>query len=353
VTAPVVEAPPSSAPFIRQQRAAALRRYRSSAVAVVCGLGVGAIILFWAGANPLRAYGTIVSGSFGSSFGFTELLVEMVPLLIIALGLSVAFEAHVWNVGAEGQFYVGALCGGMLAIYLPGALGALGIPLSLIAGAAGGAVWGGLVAVMRVRRGASEIITSLLLNYVAIFLFAYMIRKPLRDPKGYYPVSRPIPADVRLPTLPVVHVHAGLLIALLLVPVFVYLLRYTPFGFSLTAMGQGRETAEATGIDVAGNLLKAMAISGAAAGLAGVIQILGVQFILQSGISPGFGYTAIIVALLGRNRPIGILVASVLVSMLAIGGVALQVGQGISSAAVSTISALFILFLVVAQRLEA
>jgi simple sugar transport system permease protein len=118
-------------------------------------------------------------------------------------------------------------------------------------------------------------------------------------------------------------------------------------------MGQGQEAAKAAGIDVDGNVVKVMLISGGAAGLAGAIQILGVQFILQSGISPGFGYTAIIVALLGRNRPVGVLLASVIVSMLAIGGVALQVDQGVSSAAVATITALFILFLVMAQRLEA
>jgi simple sugar transport system permease protein len=301
----------------------------------------------------LSAYGAIISGSFGSTIGFAQLLVEMVPLLIIALGLCVAFEGHVWNVGAEGQFYLGALCGGIAAIYLPTRLGGAAVPIGLIAGVIGGAFWGALVAVMRIRRGASEIITSLLMNYVAIYLFQYMIRKPLRDPNGYYPVSHPIPSGARLPMLPGLQVHMGVLIAILLVPVFAYLLRFTPFGFSLTAMGQGQEAAKAAGIDVDGNVVKVMLISGGAAGLAGAIQILGVQFILQSGISPGFGYTAIIVALLGRNRPVGVLLASVIVSMLAIGGVALQVDQGVSSAAVATITALFILFLVMAQRLEA
>lgn len=332
-----------------------MRRARSlgaSLLAVLIALLVGAAILLVAGASPLAAYREMVRGAIGSRFAISQLLVVLVPLLIIGLGLAVAFRGRVWNIGAEGQFYLGALAGGTLAIVLPGSVPLLIIPAVLIVGAAAGAAWGWIAGELRSRWGVNEIITSLLLNYVAIYWYGYFIRKPLRDPSGFLPQSREIPAAAQLPNFHGFQVHVGLIIALGLVPILAYVMARTPFGFRVTAMGLNAEAAAgAAGVDTRRSVVRLMLISGGLAGVAGIVQILGVQLRLQVGISPGFGFTAIIVALLGRMRPVGVLLAALLIAGLSVGGQAMQLTQGVPIAAVHTIEALFVLFLLVADKL--
>jgi general nucleoside transport system permease protein len=343
VAAPVVA--PGEGRWARQ-----VRTLGASLLAVSLALMVGAVVLLIAGASPVAAYRAMFRGAFGSEFAISQLLVGMVPLLVIGLGLALAFGGRVWNIGAEGQFHLGALAGGALAITFPLDIAVMAVPFALLAGVLAGAAWGWVVGFLRGRWGVNEVITSLLLNYVAIFLFAYFIRQPLRDPEGFLPQSRAIPDAVRLPFLPGIRVHAGLLIALALVPLLLYLVNRTPFGFHVTAMGLNAEAARANGLDTGRIVMWLMALSGAFAGLAGIIQILGLQFRLQTGISPGFGFTAIIVALLGRTRPLGVLLAAGLISALAVGGDSMQVVLGVPVAAVHTIQALFVLFLLVVDR---
>ena len=318
--------------------------------AVLLGLLVGAAILAVAGANPIRAYGAMVEGAIGSRFAVSQVLVQAVPLLIIGLGLAFAFRGRVWNIGAEGQFHLGALAGGAVAIAAPIPVAAVQLPLAMLLGAASGGAWAWVVGTLRARWRVNEVISSLLLNYVAIYWYSYFIRKPLRDPEGFLPQSRAIPASAQLPSLPGLDVHAGLLIALALVPLVAYTMHRTPFGFRAAALGLNADAAEAAGIHAGRTIVRLMVISGAMAGLAGVIQILGVQLRLQYGISPGFGFTAIIVALLGRTQPVGVLLAAMLIAGLSVGGAAVQFTQGIPIAAVFTMQASFVLFLVVADR---
>jgi simple sugar transport system permease protein len=343
------------APLTSVEASGRLRRARAfgtSLLAVLGALAVGAVILLVAGANPLAAYREMVRGAIGSRFAVSQLLVETVPLLIIGLGLALAFRGRVWNIGAEGQFYLGALAGGTVAIVFPGSVPLLVIPVVLLAGAAAGAAWGWIAGEVRSRWGVSEIITSLLLNYVAIYWYGYFIRKPLRDPSGFLPQSKEIPAAAQLPDILGLQAHAGLIIAVGLVPIMAYIMARTPFGFRVTAMGLNREAAAgAAGVDTGRGIVRLMLISGGFAGLAGVVQILGVQLRLQNGISPGFGFTAIVVALLGRTRPIGVLFAALLIAGLSVGGQAMQLTQGVPIAAVLTIEALFVLFLLVADKL--
>jgi ABC-type uncharacterized transport system permease subunit len=343
------------APLVPVETSWWVRRARSfgtSLLAVLIALAVGAVILLVAGASPLAAYREMVRGAIGSRFAVSQLLVEVVPLLIIGLGLALAFRGRVWNIGAEGQFYLGALAGGTVAIVFPWSVPVLVIPAVLVAGAAAGAAWGWIAGEVRSRWGVNEIITSLLLNYVAIYWYGYFIRKPLRDPSGFLPQSKEIPAAAQLPNILGLQVHAGLLIALGLVPILAYVMARTPFGFRVTALGLNREAAAgAAGVDTRRFIVRLMLLSGGFAGLAGVVQILGVQLRLQSGISPGFGFTAIIVALLGRMRPVGVMLAAFLIGGLSVGGQAMQLTQGVPIAAVQTIEALFVLFLLVADKL--
>jgi ABC-type uncharacterized transport system permease subunit len=348
VAVDTVVAPPSRAAVDWMRR---LRSLAALIFAIAAAVAVGAVILLSAEASPLQAYRAMLSGVFGSRFAIAQLLVEMVPLLIIGLGLALAFRARLWNIGAEGQFYVGALAGGIFALAVPIGFAPLAIALALLVAAAAGAAWAGIVGVLRARWGVNEVITSLLLNYVAVFYFGYFIRQPLKDPSGFLPQSREIPAAAQLPTFGNLDVHVGLLIGIALVPLLAYVMNRTPFGLRVNAMGSNPEAAQLAGVETRRMIVRLLALSGAFAGVAGIVQILGVQLRLQYGISPGFGFTAIIVALLGRTRPLGVLLASLLVSALSVGGDAMQLTQGVPVAAVHTIQALFVVFLLVADRI--
>jgi general nucleoside transport system permease protein len=323
----------------------------SSIAAVLGAFIVGGVLLLLAGANPLRAYADMISGTFGSRFDFSLVLVETAPLLLIGLGLVIAFRAKVWNIGAEGQFLMGALAGGAVAINVAIDTTALVIALSCVVGAIAGAAWGGLVGAMKARWGVNEVISSLLLNYVAIFGVSYAIRKPLRDPAGFQPVSATVPDAARLPDVPGLQVHIGLLIGLVAVPLVAYVIRRTPFGFHTLMMGLNREAADAAGVRTGRLVVAVMLASGAFAGLAGVLQVMGPETRLTNNISPGFGFTAIIVALIARLRPLGVLVAALLIGVLTLGGDVIQRTQEVPRILTLVIQALFVLFLLVADKL--
>jgi simple sugar transport system permease protein len=257
----------------------------------------------------------------------------------------------VWNIGADGQFYMGALAGGAFAMSVPLASPVLMVPATLFVGAVGGAMWGWMVAQLRVRWQVSEVISSLLLNYIAVLFFSYCIRGPLRDPATYLPVSPVLPPSAGLPAFTGLNVHLGLVLAILLVPAVAYLLNATPFGFRAIVTGHNPEAARVAGIDVHGTIMRVMLLSGGLAGLAGVMQVMAVNHRLQQGISSGFGFTAIVVALLGRNRPLGVLVAGLFVAGLTVGGQAMQLTEKIPSAAVASVEAFFVIFLLIADQL--
>lgn len=322
-----------------------------SGSACSAALILGGLLFTLAGVNPLAAYRTMLDGAFGSWFAFSQVLMRTIPLLIIAVGLIAVFRANIWNIGAEGQLLIGALAGGFVAIEFPVESGWLSISCAMLAGAATGAAWGAVVGWLRAKWEVHEVITSLLLNFIAALIFSYMIRGPLRDPMGYLPQSKDVPVFSQLPLIPGLGVNVGLLIALGLVVFFAYLLSATPYGMKIRMIGSSASVARAVGIDPSGMTIELMAISGGLAGLAGVIQVLGVQYVLLEGLSPGFGFTAIMVALLGRLHPVGALVAAIILSAITVGGNAMQITHGVPASAVATLSALLVLFLLVSDHL--
>ena len=321
-----------------------------SAAAVATAFVLGGVLLALSGANPLQAYADMFSGTFGSRFGFSLVLVETAPLLLIGLGLAVAFRARVWNIGAEGQLLMGALAGGAFAIYAPINTRAVMIPAACLVGAAAGGAWGWVVGFLRARWSVNEVISSLLLNYVALRTLEYTIRKPLRDPVGFQPVSETLPGAARLPDVPGLRVHIGLLIGLGLIPVVAYVMRRTPFGFHTRMMGLNRDATEAAGVRTGRLITAVMVVSGAFAGLAGILQVMGPESRLTGNISPGFGFTAIIVALVARMRPVGVLVAAVLIGALTLGGDVIQRTQQVPRVLTIVIQALFVLLILVADK---
>jgi general nucleoside transport system permease protein len=324
-----------------------VRNLGASLVAILIGLGFGAIIIVAAGGEPFAAYTSLFRGAVGSRFDIGQTLEQSIPIMIIGLGLAVAFRARVWNIGAEGQFYIGALTGGLVAIYLPIDVPVILIPLSFAAAMAGGAIWAWIVGYMRAHWGVNEIVTSLLMNYPAFFLMEYLCRVPLRG--GFIIQSKPVRTAAQLPDVPGFPVHLGIIVAIGLVPIVAYLMNKTPFGFRVDVFGMSPDVAEAAGVDRKKIVKRVMVVSGALAGLAGVIQVMGVQIVLNPFISRGFGFTAIIVALLGRNRPIGVLMAALFIGAMSNGGIAMQQAQNLPTSIILSVQALFVLLLLAAE----
>jgi simple sugar transport system permease protein len=331
------------------------RRLRSLLVAlaaVALALVVGGLLMIFAGGDPVSAYRSLLDGAFGSPFNIGQVLVLAVPFTIIGLGLSLAFRGRVYNIGAEGQLYMGALAGGTVAIFLPVASSPLLITAVTLAGVIAGAAWGAIVGVLRGRWGVNEVITSLLLNFVAILIFTYCVRRPLRAEGASTDLQgRSIQPEAALPHLPDLSVHIGVFLALALVPIVAYVMARTPFGMRVRMLGFNAEAARAAGVRPSRMILALMVISGGLAGLAGVLQTLGVAERLDLGISQGYGFTAIVVALLGRMNAFGVLLAAVFIAALQSGGQAMSVTEGLPYAIVLAIPAVFIVFLLVADRL--
>jgi general nucleoside transport system permease protein len=247
---------------------------------------------------------------------------------MIAVGLSLCYLANTWNIGAEGQFLIGAVCGSWLAIKTQGNdAGAWVLPVMLMLGAAGGALYAFIPAIAKVRFGASEILTSLMLVYVADLLLDYLIRGPWRDPNGFnFPTSAEFDPVATVPILiEGTRLHLGALIAAAVVAVTAVILGRTIMGFEIKVVGAAPRAARFAGFDADKLVILTFMISGGLAGLAGIIEVAGPVGHLQPGFSPGYGFTAIIVAFLGRLNPVGIMVAALFLALTFIGGEQAQI----------------------------
>lgn len=293
---------------------------------VLVGLLIGAVLILIAKQDPIGAYKVMFTGSFGGLRQITETLIQACPIMIIGLGMSAAFRARVWNIGAEGQYFMGALFGGIVALYLPPFLPRFVlIVVMMLAGVLGGALWGFIPAVLKIKKGINEIISTLMLNYIAILLVQYLVRGPLQDPNGYLPTSALFANATKLPTLFGTRIHIGIVIAFLLAPIVYALLWSTPFGFKVRAVGSRSSVARYAGARVERIITFVMAFSGGLAGLAGIIQVASYFNRLKSSISLNYGFNGILVALLGRMNPFGVVLASVFFASLSIGAQAMHV----------------------------
>lgn len=315
---------------------------------------LGGVLITIAGANPLTAYGVIVAGAFGGFRQITETLLKATPLLMIALGLTVAFRSRVWNIGAEGQYYIGALFGSVVALRLPNLPASLLVPLMLLAGMAGGMVWSGIAGLLHLHRGMNLIICTLMLNYIGILLVQYAARVPLREPDGFLPESAQFSASAQIPTLLGTRLHLGVLLAFLLVGAVYLLLWRTPLGFQLRAVGSRLSVARCAGINTSRSILTSLMISGGLAGLAGIIEVSYTYTRLKGEISDSYGFTGILVALLGQLNPLGVLVSAVLFSALMVGAQSLNVVLQVPAAVAQVLQALIVLLVLagnaIAQR---
>jgi simple sugar transport system permease protein len=293
------------------------------------------------------------SGAFGSWYAITSAtLVRSIPLLLAGLAVAVAFRAGVFNVGAEGQLLIGATAAAAGGVTAATALGALTLPLALGAGMAAGAAWAGIAGWLRRRFGVLEVISTIMLNFVALYVVGFLVRGPLQEPTRVYPQTETLAPVAQLPRLlPGTRLHWGLVLALLAAVGCWWVLRHTAAGFRLRAAGSSPGAAQvAGGIDVARVTTRALLASGALAGLAGAIEVTGVTFALYETLSPGYGYTAIAVALIARLDPLGVVAAAVLFGALEAGASAMQRDAGVPSVIVSVVEALIILTVLAAER---
>jgi simple sugar transport system permease protein len=326
---------------------------------VVIAIGGATALLLLAVGFPIgQSLAAMWEGSFGSWYAFTSAtLVRSVPLMLTGCAVALAFRAGVLNIGAEGQLLLGAAAAAAVAIALPaaGIPAPLGIAAALSAAAVGGASLAGVAAYLRVRHGVLEVISTIMLNFVALHVVSYLVRGPLQEPTHVYPQSATIGDRLHLLRIPGAgRLHIGFVIGLLIAAAAGWMLRYTAAGFRLVAVGESPSAAaSAGGIDVRGTTTRVFLLSGALAGLAGGVELLGVTFALYENISPGYGYTAIAVALLARLDPWRVAATAVLFAALEAGAGAMQRDAGVPSTLVSVIEAALILAVVAVQSIRA
>jgi len=319
--------------------------------ALLAGLVVLALGLELAGYDSGAALGALWSGAFGSWYALTSAtLVRAVPLILIGLGLALAFRGGAFNIGAEGQFYAGAIA----ATWIGLSVGHLPSPLAVTAVLSGavlaGALWVAIPVLLRVRYGVLEVISTLLLNFVAEALTSLLVQGPLQESQHIYPQSDPIAESARLPLLPGTRLHAGLALALAGALLLHWIFSRTLWGFRLRAVGLGPRAAEIAGrIDSRWITALALALSGAIAGLAGGVEVSGVSYALFQNLSPGYGFTAIAVALLGRLHPFGVVLAGLLFGALEAGAGAMQREADVPAVAVYLVEAVVIIVVLLAE----
>jgi ABC-type uncharacterized transport system permease subunit len=303
------------------------RRLLMPIAALGVALGIGGVIVALMGRSPLRALEVFVIEPLTDPWAMQEVLLKATPLLLIAIGLLFCFRASRWNIGAEGQFLLGGICGGGIAILTHGMTGFWILPAMLLAGAVGGLAYAAIPALLRTRFGINEILTSLMLVYVAELLLDYLVRGPWRDPKGFnFPQSVAFSdAAILQPLFEGGRLHAGLILALIAALGAFVLFRRTLFGYAVAASGDAPRAANFAGFNEGRITVLVFLISGALAGLAGVVEVSGQVQQLRPGFGQGLGFTAIIVAFLGRLTAIGALLSSVAIAVLLIGAESAQV----------------------------
>jgi len=303
--------------------------------------------------NPVAAYGTMFVNTLTTPFGVTEVLLRSVPLVLTGLAVYLPLRAGLWNIGAEGQLYLGAIAGTWFALNVGGP-SLVVVPVMLVGAGVAGGLWALVPGLLRARRGVNEIIVSLMLTFVGVEFAGYLVRGPMKGGQGNFPVSETLPTAAQLPQLgglfpALERVHVGVFVAILAAVAIRYLLRSTKTGYEVTVTGSNADAAEGSGIDVDRVYVLVFVLAGVLAGMAGAIEIAGIQGRLRPNFSPGYGFTAIPIALLGRRGALRVFLAGLFFAVLVVGGSSMELAFSIPAAIVEVIQALVILFLITAE----
>jgi len=338
--------------FERREQTSALLAILAPVGAILAALVVAGVLIGVAGANALEAYGLILKGAFGSRLGLTETLTRATPLILTGLAAAVAFRARLWNIGGEGQFYLGALAVSAFGIVpvLSGSPALVTILLCLIVGALAGAFLLLVPVTLKVRFGVDEVVTTLLLNFIVILFVSMMIEGPLKDPLAFgWPQSVPVPDSAVLPQLVErSRLHAGLLIALALAVAVWWVQSRTVFGMQSRATGLNPRAAAFAGVPLGRTLTLVACLSGGLAGLAGAIEVMGVKGYVTTDLSPNYGYSGIVIAMLANLNPIGVIGAALFSAVMFVGADSMSRALGIPSYIADVTVALSLLTMLIA-----
>jgi len=323
---------------------ASLRNSIPQIVAIVAAFLIGAIVLAATGHSPLEAYGTMLTGAFGDIYGIGQTLTQATPILFTALAFLLAFKCGLFNLGAEGQLLMGGFFAAVIGISLTGLPVFIHLPLALLAGVLGGAIWGFIPAVLKAKLGAHEVITTMMSSYVALYVTSYFVNYPLKAP-GWVSQTIPVATSAELPRLlPVTQLSAAFILSIAAALATVYLLEKTTIGYEIRAIGLNPAAAENAGISTKRGLIIAFVISGAIAGVGGAGEILGVHRRFIDGFSPGYGWDGLAVALIGGLNPLGSIVAAILFGAIRSGGINMNITTGVPLDIINVLQALVVLF---------
>ncbi len=330
-------------------------RFLTPILTIFLALVVSAIPLLYLRVNPLVAYRSILLGSCGDVYALSETLVKAIPLMLCGLAVAFPLAANRWNIGAEGQYLMGAFGASVIALALPQWPGWLLMCLMLLAGFAAGAFWGWIPGFLNAKFKISEIIVSLMLNYIAFNWIAFMVYGPMRDREGYsnFPLSPKFARHAWFPRLiEGTRLHFGIIIAVAAAIILYLIIKKTRIGYDIRIVGANPAAAEYGGIDTSKVVMLVMGVAGGLAALAGVGEVAALHHQLRQDISIGYGYTAIPVAMLGKGHPLGVILSALLFAALFVGGSNMQQDVGVPAALVSIIQALVVLFIVAGETLQ-
>lgn len=324
----------------------------SPLIAIISALLVGAILIIIASANPIAAYTALFQESLSTYFGFGNTLTKMTPLLFTSLGVLIALKAGQYNIGGEGQIYLGALGSTLIGLYLH--LPAfIHIPLALLAGFIFGGIWGFIPGYLKAIRGINEVITSLLLNYIAINLISYLVQNPLKEPNAPSPYSPLIAKSAQLPIiLPGSLAHAGIFLSAIAAVILWVIINRSTLGYQIKAVGFNPNASRYAGIDGQRTIILVMTLAGGLAGLAGSCEVMGLKYRLFDVVSPGYGFDAIAIAFLSRGSVVGVVLTSLFFGALRSGANVMQRSAGVPVTVVYAIQGLTVLFIAISLALE-
>lgn len=319
-------------------------------LAVLLSLGLGAIIIKLIGVQPLVAYKAMYQGSLANTNAIAETLVKVTPLILTGLSYAIAYKAGLVNIGAAGQLYMGGFTATAVGVYINNLPLIIHLPIAIIAGFLGGGVWGLIVGWLKVKYDANEIITTVMLNYIAMNWISYLVTGPMKAPPGNFPQSKTVVKNAQLPIIiSGTRLHLGLIISLLALAFYFIFLWKMKKGYEIRVSGKNIHAARYAGMDPQKSILLVMFIAGGMGGLAGATEILGIQERLLQGFSPGYGFDGIAVALVGMLRPVGIFFGALLFGVLRSGGNMMQMLANVPVSIVNIIQGLVIIFVIAGQ----
>lgn len=332
--------------LVRRPQHSALFSALSPFIALALTLIAGVIMFSLLGKNPLEALYYYFIDPLREMWSLHELAIKAAPLILIAVGLSVCYLSNNWNIGAEGQFIIGAVVGSILPVLFPQFQSWIVLPLMLLMGMAGGAAYAAIPAFLKVRFNTNEILTSLMLVYVAQLFLDWLVRGPWRSPDAYnFPVTRDFAPEAILPEMIASgRTNYGFAFAIIAAIGLWFMMRYTLKGFEISVLGQSERAGRFAGFSSRRMIWFSMLLSGALAGLAGIAEVSGVIGKLQPVISPGYGFTAIIVAFLGRLNPLGVIAAGLFLALTYVGGEAVQLTLNVSDKVTRVFQGLLLFF---------